>query len=105
MSNGLGSPSNSNTSVVNVDAQVTNTADSDLLQALEGWVEQLHGYIDKLEQGVDVGPLKIPSAITATTTTATTTGTGRNNSNNKKKKKKRNKTKSKTLGQERRESK
>jgi hypothetical protein len=101
MSNGVGSPSSSNTSVVNVDAQATNTADSDLLQALEGWVEQLHGYIDKLEQGVDVGPLKIPSAITTTTTTTT------NNSKNKKIKKKRNKTKSKTKthGQERREGK
>ena len=33
----------------------SKAADPALLEALEGWVDQLHGYIDKLEQGVDLG--------------------------------------------------
>jgi hypothetical protein len=40
-------------------------ADPDLLQALEGWVEKLHGYIDKLEKGVNLGSVNLPSPNTA----------------------------------------
>ena len=44
-------------------------ADPALLEALEGWVDQLHGYIDKLEQGVDLSSVEIP--ITTSTTKST----------------------------------
>ena len=55
-------------------------ADPALLEALEGWVDQLHGYIDKLEQGVDLSSVEIPITTSTTKSTPVTLSTPKKSS-------------------------